>query len=78
MKPLFLSDLALLAAHMLNFIQAFYLLVNRSLNQSFTNFLKVLIFPLIISGVMAAALSVFSSISIESDAISLILKSPLV
>ena len=65
----------LLAANLLNFIQAFYLLVNRSLNESFTKFLKVLIFPMIISGVLAAALSVFSLINIESDVFSLILKS---
>lgn len=64
----------LLLAHFLNFMQAFYLLINRSLNFSFIKFLKTLIFPFLISASIAAALYLFSFTHIESLILSLILK----
>ena len=65
----------LLIAFFFNFFQGFYLLIIKSLEQSFVNFLKVFIFPLILSLCVGTALWLLSRIVIHNIFFSFAIKS---
>ncbi len=64
----------LIIATIFNFLQGFYLLINRALGFSLLPFLKVIIFPLVISTGIATSLWFFSNYEVNNLAISLSLK----
>ena len=64
----------LLIAFLLNFFQAFYLLINKSLGKSLLKFLKILIFPSILSTSLVGALFLVQRFPVENVLLSLSLK----
>ncbi len=61
-------------AFSLNFFQGLYLLIVKSLNQSYLNFLKVLIFPLVLTLSIAIVLWLLSGIKINNMIVSFTVK----
>jgi teichuronic acid exporter len=65
----------LLIAFLINIFQAFYLLVKKSLNNSFLNFIRIFTFPTFLSIGMAFSLFLISKIHIENYLLSLTINS---
>ena len=76
-KSLVSVGYGLLVTFSLNFFVGFYLLIVKSLQESFINFLKVFVFPLILSLSLGLALWIISEFIIKSLIISFIIKSGL-
>ena len=74
-KSLVSVGYGIMVAFSLNFFLGFYLLIIKSLNQSLIKFLKVFIFPIIISVSIAIVLWLLSGISIKNIIISFAVKS---
>jgi teichuronic acid exporter len=74
-KSLVSVGYGIMVAFSLNFFLGFYLLIIKSLNQSLIKFLKVFIFPIIISVSIAIVLWLLSGISIKNIVISFAVKS---
>ena len=74
-KSLVSVSYGIIIAFSINFFQGLYLLIIKSLNQSYLNFLKVFIFPLIISVSVAIVLWLLSGIRINNIIISFAVKS---
>jgi teichuronic acid exporter len=73
-KSLVSVSYGLIIAFSINFFQGLYLLIVKSLNQSYLNFLKVFIFPLITSISIAVVLWLLSGIIINNIIISFTVK----
>lgn len=73
-KTLISVGSGILAALIINFFVAFYLLIDRALSSSLLHFLKVFLFPMIISAAVAAALLLYSQFELENIIFSFIAK----
>ena len=65
----------LVIAFVLNFLVGFYVLVHKALEESFLSFLKIFIFPVIISAIVAVAMFLLERLEIRNDILTLLLKS---
>ena len=74
-KTLVSVGYGIVIAFSINVFQAFYLLIKYSLNHSFVNFLKVFIFPIILSISVGIALWLSTAITINNIVISFLTKS---
>jgi PST family polysaccharide transporter len=74
-KSLISIGYGLIFAFMVNFFQAFYILINRALGLSLWSFLKSLIYPLIMALSVFVALHITTYFSFSTNLYSLVLKS---
>ncbi|NWF90111.1 MAG: lipopolysaccharide biosynthesis protein [Ignavibacteriaceae bacterium] len=73
-KSLVSIGFGILFAVSINVFQAFYLVIKHALNQSYTRFLKVLVFPVILSIGVASTLWLISFLTIGNIIVSLLIK----
>ena len=64
----------LVIAFVLNFLLGFFILINKALNESFLSFLKIFIFPLIISTTVAVGMFLIQRLEIGNNLWALFLK----
>lgn len=74
-KSLISVGYGILIAFSINVFQAFYLLIEKSLNHSFTKFLKVFVFPMLLSLGVAIALWLASHFMFHNIVLSFVVKS---